>query len=334
MKTNTFRGWLSAGFLAAAGLVSASAQAGPFSDLVIFGDSLSDTGNVFIASGGLLPSQSAGPYDGGRFSNGPLWVETLAVGLGLPNAASPFLVGGGNYAFAGAKAGIGLVPPDLLIQSIFLWGGSHPVADANALYVVMAGGNDMRAARDAFQTNSATDIAGRQAAAETAISEILVDLVYLQSKGVKNVLLANLPDLGGTPEAVSLGLQAASTDATLRFDAFFPALLAIGTQGLGLNMSFLDLAGLYQSVLFDATSNGGAAYGITNVTDPCAGFVGSAGNACAISLFADNLHPSARTHQLIGIAALQAVGAIPEPASVLLFAVGLLGVIGWSRRRS
>lgn len=334
MDTTTFRRWLSAGLVAAAGAFSASAHAGPFSDLVIFGDSLSDTGNVFILTGGATPSQSAGPYDGGRFSNGPLWVETLAGGLGLPIAAAPFLVGGNNYAFAGAKTGVGLTPPDLLLQSIFLWGGSHPVADANALYVVVAGGNDMRAARSAFQTNSAADIAGRQAAAEAAISNILVDLFYLQSKGVKNVLLGNLPDLGGTPEAVSLGLQAASTDATLRFDALFPALLAIGTQGLGLNMSFLDLAGLYQSVLFDATANGGATYGITNVTDPCAGFLGSAGNACAISLFSDDLHPSARTHQLIGIAALQAVGAVPEPATVLLFAVGLFSVIGWSRRRS
>jgi outer membrane lipase/esterase len=334
MNTTTFRRWLAAGLVACSSLLSTAAHAGPYSDLVIFGDSLSDTGNVFLVTGGLLPSQSAGPYDGGRYSNGPLWVETLAGGLGLPTAASPFLVGGSNYAFAGAKTGVGLTPPDLLLQSIFLWGSSHPVADANALYVIMAGGNDMRAARDAFQTNSAVDIAGRQTAAEAAIGNILVDLFYLQSKGAKNVLLANLPDLGGTPEAVSLGLQAASTDATLRFDAFFPALLAIGTQGLGLNMSFLDLAGLYQSVLVDATSNGGAVYGITNVTDPCAGFLGSAGNACATSLFSDNLHPSARTHELIGLAALQAVGAIPEPSTVLLFAVGLFGVIARSRRRA
>lgn len=334
MKTTIFRRWLSAVFFAVAGLLSAPSHAGPFSDLVIFGDSLSDTGNVFIVTGGTIPSQSAGPYDGGRFSNGPLWVETLANGLGLPTAAAPFLIGGNNYAFGGAKTGVGIAPPDLLIQSIFLWGSSHPVADANALYVVVAGGNDVRAARTTFQTNSAADIAGRQSAAEAAVTNILVDLSYLQSKGVRNVLLANLPDLGGTPEAVSLGLQAASTDATLRFDAFFPALLAFGAQGLGLNMSFLDLAGLYQSVLVDATTNGGALYGITNVTDPCAGFLGSAGNACASSLFSDDLHPSARTHSLIGQAALQAVGAIPEPSTVLLVAVGLFGMIGWSRRRN
>ena len=116
MNTTTFRRWLSAGVFAAAGLFGASAQAGPYSDLIIFGDSLSDTGNVFIVTGGALPSQSAGPYAGGRFSNGPLWVETLANGLGLPTSASPFLVGGNNYAFAGAKTGVGATPPDLLLH--------------------------------------------------------------------------------------------------------------------------------------------------------------------------------------------------------------------------
>ena len=106
MNSTTFRRWLSAGVFAAAGLFGASAQAGPYSDLIIFGDSLSDTGNVFIVTGGALPSQSAGPYAGGRFSNGPLWVETLANGLGLPTVASPILVGGNYDAFAGAKTGV------------------------------------------------------------------------------------------------------------------------------------------------------------------------------------------------------------------------------------
>ena len=55
------------------------------------------------------------------------------------------------------------------------------MADANALYVVMSGGNDMRAARSTFQTHSAADIAGRQTAAEAAIGNILLDLFYLQS---------------------------------------------------------------------------------------------------------------------------------------------------------
>ena len=47
----------------------------PFSEIVVFGDSLSDTGNLNLASGGVFAGP---PYFSGRFSNGPVWVEVLA----------------------------------------------------------------------------------------------------------------------------------------------------------------------------------------------------------------------------------------------------------------
>ena len=48
-----------------------------FSGIVVFGDSLSDTGNFFLASGGAVAGP---PYFEGRFSDGPVWVEVLAEG--------------------------------------------------------------------------------------------------------------------------------------------------------------------------------------------------------------------------------------------------------------
>ena len=50
-------------------------HAAPFTQLVIFGDSLSDTGN---ANDALGVASAADGYFNGRFSNGPLWVEYLA----------------------------------------------------------------------------------------------------------------------------------------------------------------------------------------------------------------------------------------------------------------
>src|SRR5438045_2065282 len=56
------------------------AEAGPFNNLVVFGDSLSDVGNIAQA----LFINTPGPYYwNGRFSNGPVYAESLATGLGF-----------------------------------------------------------------------------------------------------------------------------------------------------------------------------------------------------------------------------------------------------------
>ena len=320
MNRSTFRRLISAAALAASALVAPSAIAGPFSSMFIFGDSLSDTGNLHIASGGLFPDLSKGPYFNGRYSDGPLWVERLATDLGLSGQANPYLAGGNNFAFAGARTGTGSNPPGVLAQVVGIWNG---IGDPNALYIVVGGGNDMRDARSAFTGNSAADMAGRELAAEAAVGNLASSLGFLALHGAKHVLISDLPDLGKSPEAVLLGLQAPSTDATNRFNALMPSLLATGA-GFGLDMSFLDMAGLLEAVITDTTSNGSAKYGITDITHPCAGFEFSTGVSCSVSLFSDVLHPSAAAHRLIGDAAFAA--AVPEPETYALFAFGLVAL--------
>jgi len=308
--------------LAVAGLfIGSSASALSFSSMTVFGDSLSDTGNVLVATGGAVPTA---PYFNGRFSNGPVWIDTLATRLGLPSGGMSALMGGGNYAFGGARTGAGADPvPGLLAQAAGLWGPANPAADAGGLYVLVGGGNDMRDARSAFQTGSAADAAGRQAAAEAAVESLATSLGFLASRGAQNVLIANLPDLGATPEAAALGLVAASSDASARYNALMPGLLAFGSS-LGLNMFFLDMAGLAQGIRNDALNNGGAVYGITNVFTPCGTFQGSIGISCDVSLFSDALHPSARSHEILGLAAADLfLTAVPEPGTLAMFAVGL-----------
>jgi phospholipase/lecithinase/hemolysin len=62
-------------------LIGSAAHAAGFSAEYVFGDSLSDVGNVYLGSSG---SEPASPYVGGQFSNGPVWVQDLAARLGLP----------------------------------------------------------------------------------------------------------------------------------------------------------------------------------------------------------------------------------------------------------
>jgi hypothetical protein len=68
---------------------------GGSSAVYAFGDSLSDAGNISLATLGNLPV--GGIYSGGRFSNGNVWVQDLAQNLGLP-AVKPSLAGGTDYA--------------------------------------------------------------------------------------------------------------------------------------------------------------------------------------------------------------------------------------------
>ena len=71
------------------------ATAGVFTAVIAYGDSLSDNGNLYAATG--YPPY---PYWNGRFSNGPVTVEYLANSL-----HSPLL----DFAWGGATTGVGNV---------------------------------------------------------------------------------------------------------------------------------------------------------------------------------------------------------------------------------
>src|SRR5918998_3827853 len=104
---------LGAAFLAGM-LASSPAMAENFPALVVFGDSLSDTGNA------------------GRFSNGPVWVERIAERIGA--RLRPSGEGGTNYAVGGARARGG--PTDLRAQADAFLSARRGRVDPAALYVV------------------------------------------------------------------------------------------------------------------------------------------------------------------------------------------------------
>jgi phospholipase/lecithinase/hemolysin len=323
---NPIRRLLGSLALGLAALCGTAAQAGPYSNMYVFGDSLSDTGNVASTfPGGAFPA----PYDPGRVSNGLIWIDHLAAGLGLNAGAVPSQLGGNNYAWAGARTaprGVLSDPPSVLAQVVGIYGAPSRVSDPNALYVVVGGGNDMRDARTAFSGISAADILGRQTAAQTAINNLFLSLGALANSGAKHVLLANLPDLGFTPEAIFGGTAAASTDASNHFNALIAGLEVSAEAAFGLDIDVLDLRGIGLAVLADATNNNGGVYGITNASLPCF-FPGAP--SCAVSAFSDDLHPTARLHAIFGQEALRLV---PEPASAVLVLVALGGLVAQRRR--
>jgi len=277
-----------------------------FSGLVVFGDSLSDNGNLFALTGTAFPPS---PYYLGRFSNGPVAVERLASGLGLSGAQ--FM----DLAIAGAKTGTGGERPGsgMLNQlagfQAGLGGGS---ADAGALYFVWGGANDLR---------------GGVSIGE-AVGNLGSIVSTLHTLGARKFLLPNLPDLGLTPEAREGGGSALATSASEAFNQSLSATYgALAAQWSDETFYYVDAMGAQRALTAGTPGNG-----FSNVADRC--FDSRVPSLCAAPdsyIYWDNIHPTAATHQVM---ANQMLAAVPEPQTMLMMAVGLVALLGASRRRA
>jgi phospholipase/lecithinase/hemolysin len=204
-------------FLATPILVNA--QAPVFTQVVVFGDSLSDDGNIAHRARDLVgfsyPSSNFN-YSDYRFTDDTntspaanlyvgTWHEQLEkTFLGLAVAKNS-LDGGTDYAFGGATTKDG-TQDRTIINNPFPFGGgdftitidnmgkqindylaSH-AADANALYILWGGGNDLF---DDHSAQSVIDTANRVGGL----------IVRLANAGARNFLVPNVPPLGAVPNS-------------------------------------------------------------------------------------------------------------------------------------
>jgi phospholipase/lecithinase/hemolysin len=325
--TRPFRKFAGALVLAIAVITCLPPRArGAFDSLYVFGDSLSDVGNVQTVTSGLAPlvPPTPGPYYfNGRYSNGPNFTEALAQGLGL-GPVVPSVLGGSDYAYGGALA-TGTPPPTSLVvqdvdDQVGQYLAAHPVASPSALYVVYAGSNDLI-------TNPA---GGPVAAASLAGS---IDRLY--DAGARHVLVPNLPLLGLVPRVNGdPAARAAADAATRQFNTALAASLdSLGAADPGLTLYRLDVAGLFDDIVADP-----AAFGLTNVTAAAAPGLHIGDQSYNTSLivpnpdqylFWDDLHPTRAGHALLGQAAL---AAVPEPSSLAPLVLGMLALLRRPRR--
>ncbi len=319
--------------LAIGGLLPA-ARASSFDAIYAFGDSLSDVGNVYAATGGAEPGA---PYVNGQFSNGPVWIQDLAAGLGLA-PLTPSLLGGTDYAYGAAETGPTAFNTSNPLTDLTGPGGqltqfqaTHPTADPNALYTIWIGSDDI--------VDILAGAAPSQYAADIGIAVNNVDTAIgtLAAEGAKNFLIATVPDLGVTPEARAGGpaVQAAASPLAAGFDSGLVNSATMLASLDSLNLSILNTYSLVDAIVANPSF-----YGFTNVTTPClTGAVNySGGTVCAATtaaqnqyLFWDMLHPTAAGHAIIADAALAVL--TPEPASVSLMITGLLAMGLVFRRR-
>ncbi|MFT4629276.1 MAG: phospholipase/lecithinase/hemolysin [Arenicella sp.] len=98
-----------------------------FTNFIVFGDSLSDTGNINSGLPDLPP-----PFYQTRISNGPVGVDYIAESIGFNAMASE--PGGNNYAVGGGNI-VGSDREDLISQIDDYVSNAGNQADSTALYL-------------------------------------------------------------------------------------------------------------------------------------------------------------------------------------------------------
>ncbi|MGH8094066.1 MAG: SGNH/GDSL hydrolase family protein [Chthoniobacterales bacterium] len=305
------------------------AQSAPaFSKVVVFGDSLSDDGNIkhvvqdkfFISYPSL-----AFDYADGRFTNSAdtfpsstayagTWHEQLAqTFLGLP-AASNSLYGGTDYAFGGATTVSGTSERTVISNPAPFIGGNltitidnlgkqvddylgNQTVDPAALYIVWGGGNDL------FDDDSSANV--------TATAERVAGLVeQLARAGAVNFLVPNVPPLGLIPNykddpAQATALNAASANYRQEFNAQLDsAVSTLAGEAITISLYRFDIYGLFYRLAANPSD-----YGFFNISDS-AQFQSVNPDQY---LFWDDIHPTTAGHYQIAAAAFALLNGTAQP---------------------
>jgi len=294
------------------------AQPALFQTTVVFGASLSDTGNVCptATTPGCPPVP---PYAPGRFSNGSLWVEVLASRYGA--AVTPSTQGGNNFARVGARTGVvpgaGTVPgtaPTTVSMAAqldeYLLRASY-VVSAQTLFVVDGAtvGNNISDALTLSAANppQATTIATNVLTA--AVTDVVTIVNRLYASGARHIAVLNSTDVGRTPRvqainAVSPGAAAAATQLSNQFNgALAQQVASVRASSSGLAIYLIDFGALTNEIV--ATPG---AFGFNNITAPC--FV-SPSVVCATPqtyVYWDPFHPTAAASAVLASRAATTIG--------------------------
>ena len=327
MRTLMAASALAGAFALAHGAAAQTAASGPFSGETVFGDSLSDGGDISILEG--LPNIM-------RFTTNPglTTVEDVGGFFGVQPTAS--LLGGTNYAYGGAgvntnapgtPAGVPTVTTQI---SDYLAAGAK--ISPTELFTVFGGANDifyhstaygidqyvaahsagaapsqvaaLTMALEQAEGVSTTETAPQAAANMTAAGAQEVSLISsLQKAGARYIVVFNLPDVGRTPSstgenALIPGISAEITTLSQTFNTT----LNNGLKTLGVGIVPVNTYALLDEVLADP-----AKYGFVNSTVPACTTASSltctratlvVPNAYTDYVFADGVHPTTTTHAL------------------------------------
>ena len=298
--------------------IAGISHANAYDSVTFFGDSLTDGGYFSPLTQGAF-----GLEESGQFTTNPdnTWATSFAEQLGTTAVANTYdgSQTGNNYAIGGARAGVDVTAFGIPVASANSQVNNYidnNQVDPNGLYVVWAGANDLLAVAENPANAQATILGAVASQAET--------INILKDNGANYILVPNIPDIGLTPRAIDQGpmAQAQSTGATSLYNQF----MLSGVAATGANIIPLDMFSLTQEIIASP-----AQYGFTNVTDEACGDNNSSltcgrntlveTDANETYFFADSIHPTGATHQLIAdyanavVTAPSLIGVLPHIAT-------------------
>lgn len=314
------------------------AMAQEFSQTVFFGDSLTDTGRLKAIVTDI--DSTKGNQLQNSFITNPdaVWATHLATALGSrADANTANNATGTNYAVGGARSGSTVIwnglfeIPTTNTQIISHLVANQGKADPNALYTVWIGSNDLIAAADPTKTT-----AEAAAAIGAAVKATATDVATLDAAGAGYILVPNVPDLSLTPRAIYAEKMPNGTGATAQARlaaSLYNSNLYSALNTLDANIIPANTFGLLQEVAADPS-----AFGFSNTTGVACNMPARTGGAddpastslaCTPAnlvtptanedyLFADDIHPSGRTHRILAqyyqslLTAPSAIGQLPS----------------------
>lgn len=293
-------------------LVQASAAAGPWGKnfqiwydgdiatrrghaverIVSFGDSLSDTGNIYNEFRQTFPIHTS--WFLGRFSNGPVWTEYLSRRTGLP--LNTWATGGAQTD--NAYGVINGVKSQVDSFVAYTRKNVNRYDIARTLFTVWIGGNDA--------------MNGRSAGA--VVTDVDAALRSLVDRGARKIVLVGLPDLTRAPAFRPIdgkeGTGRDDTDtvyATVRqLNDALPRLASQVSNETGADVVWVDAERRFDSVMADP-----GAYGFADVTRPCLNLASQGAQVYLTTqpvradctpernVFWDMVHPTTRMHELM-----------------------------------
>lgn len=223
----------------------------PPKQLVFFGDSLTDNGNLYHRLFKFTPKSP--PYFEGHFSNGPVWSDEIAEHYGK-KYATRYL----NYAVGGATTILrnpfqGYLPWELkdeinkyLIENLFS-------SKSDNLFIIWMGANDYLSGQ--LNVDKATT---------DVINKTVFNINYLVKWGAKRFLILNLPDLSRVPYSATVDYRENLHQLTLAHNKKLALAIEELKKNSNINIVFYDIYAEFDDLLTHPEK-----YKLKNTIDAC-----------------------------------------------------------------